>query len=167
MAPHVMSSEDAKEMVAFTKYPPMGSRPTCTGVRANQYTASSFSEHVEQSNTNILFLALIEDPSAVDAIDQILSVPGIDVVVPGPGDLSISLNVPGNFEHPLVIERVQKVIKSTLRSGKSYPGIYVSTTEQAKKWSKEGAKLVIYSIDTRVTFNAYREALLKLRSVLS
>jgi 4-hydroxy-2-oxoheptanedioate aldolase len=164
--PHLGSPDDAREMVALTKYPPLGRRPACTGTRATQYTATPFSEHVEQSNQDILLAGLVEDASAADGIDQILDVPGIDVLLPGPADLGVSLNVPGNFEHPRVIEKVEKVIGATLRRDNVYAGMYVSTTDQAERWLKKGVKLIFYSIDCRVIYDAYREALSKLKSFL-
>lgn len=85
LIPHVTGPEEAKRMVEMTKYPPAGIRPTCSVIRATQYTSAPFAQHVEQSNREILFFALIEDASAVDGIDQILDVPGIDVILPGPG----------------------------------------------------------------------------------
>jgi 4-hydroxy-2-oxoheptanedioate aldolase len=166
MVPHIMNPTDAQEIIDFTRYPPTGSRPTCTGVRATQYTASVFSNHLRQSNQEMLVIGLIEDASAVDLIEEIAGVPGLDVIMPGPGDLSVTLNVPGNFEHPLVIESVSKVINSVDQAANKFAGMYVSSVEQAKRWLGKGVKLIVYSMDTRVIFNAYEEALRRMREFL-
>lgn len=162
--PHLMSADDAREMVGLTRYPPVGTRTSCMAVRGTEYSASKFTDHVERSNKNIMVIGLIEDAPAVDAIDEIVAVPGVDVVFPGPGDLSTSLNVPGQFEHPLVIEKAEKVVRAAVKAKKAYPGMYVTTPEQAKRWLNEGAKFILYSVDFRVIFNAYRDALIMLRS---
>jgi 4-hydroxy-2-oxoheptanedioate aldolase len=167
MIPHIMDAKDAKKMIEITKYPPLGTRPSCTGVRANQYASSNFLQHVQQSNENLLFMALIEDISAVDKINQILEVPGIDVVIPGPGDLSTSMNIPGGFEHPSVIGKIEKVLHSTVKKKSVCAGMYVSAVEQAARWLKLGAKVILYSMDVRVVLNAYCDALSKLKNYLS
>ena len=60
LAPHVKDAQDAKTFVAWTKYPPLGTRSTCTAVRAIQYSAADIPQHLQESNENVLFIALIE-----------------------------------------------------------------------------------------------------------
>ena len=81
------------------------------------YTKVPIPQQVEQSNSNILTAIMIETAESVDLIDEIVAVPGLDSIVIGPMDLSGSLGVLGNLEHPEVVNAMNRVIASATDAG--------------------------------------------------
>lgn len=165
MVPHVTSKTEASNIMQALRYPPDGIRGTCTGVRAAGYSATPFDLHVKQTLEEVWVLGLIEEAKGVEAIEEIVG-SGIDVVIPGPADLSASLGVPGQFQHPSVIEMVDRVCRATNGSRQTVAGMYVADPDHAERWIREGARVIIYGIDTRVMYGAYRRGLEQMRTFM-
>ena len=95
-----------------------GVNPTMIG-----YEARSFAEIIEHQNRNTLAVVQFETVSAMERADELLSLPGLDVIMVGPADLSISLGIPGQFENPLLISTVDRLIEkcNRARRGAGHP----------------------------------------------
>jgi 2-keto-3-deoxy-L-rhamnonate aldolase RhmA len=113
IVPMVNTAEDAQKAVNAVKYPPLGKRSFGLG-RAHDF-GLGFDEYVQTINDHSILVVQIEHIDALKNLDQILQVPGIDAIIIGPYDLSGSLGVPGQFDHPgfkdalhAIINRVQK-----------------------------------------------------------
>ena len=115
IVPMVNSKKDAELAVSMTKFPPMGKRGV--GLARAQGYGVNFDDYVKRNNTDSLLIVQIEHIDGVNHIDEILSVPGIDGTFIGPYDLSLSLGVPGQLSHPLVIAAKERVLKATLDKG--------------------------------------------------
>src|SRR5246127_528714 len=112
--PHVSSVETARAAVKAVRYPPQGDRGMAAGSRAAEYGKIPLVEHMAQSNREILLACMIEDMAAVERIDEIAAVNGVDLLAVGPSDLSRSLGVSGQPDHPRLvaaIERVREAVK--------------------------------------------------------
>lgn len=112
--PHIANRQDAEAAVQAVKYPPLGERGVSGASRAARYGALSLAEHVATSNDQTLLAVMIEDVGALNEIEAIAAVPGVDVVAIGPADLSRSLGVLGEMNHPLLrsaVERASAAIK--------------------------------------------------------
>ena len=115
LVPMVNTKADAELAVSMTKYPPLGSRGV--GLARAQGYGLNFDAYVTNANADTLLLVQIEHREAVENIEQILSVTGIDGVFIGPYDLSLSLGIPGNLNHPDILAAKQKVLSATLAHG--------------------------------------------------
>jgi len=115
LVPMVNTKADAELAVSMTKYPPLGSRGV--GLARAQGYGINFDAYVTNANADTLLLVQIEHREAVENIEQILSVTGIDGVFIGPYDLSLSLGIPGNLNHPDILAAKQKVLSATLAHG--------------------------------------------------
>lgn len=166
MLPHLASKEDAARVAQATRYAPSGIRGACSGVRATGYSATPFDVHVRQTGEDVWVLGLIEDASGADAIEDILSGGHIHAVIPGPGDLSTSLGLPGQFNHPDVTKCVDRVIEAAARSPSVIGGMYVSDPDEAEQWMAKGARLIVYGLDAKVLYEAYRRGLDRMRAFL-
>lgn len=162
MLAHLASAEDAKRISQAVQYAPGGIRGACTGVRATGYSATPFDVHVTQTADEIWVLGLIEDPAAADAIDDILAGGYVHAVMPGPADLSTALGLPGQFRHPDVTKRVDRVIEAAVRAS-AIAGMYVSDPADAEQWIAKGARLIVYGLDAKILYEAYRRALERMR----
>lgn len=158
VAAHVRSADEARCLVEACRYPPEGKRGVSGGSRAAAYGAHPFTQHAKTSNRQILTVALIEDVEGVEAIEDIVAVPGLDVIMPGPGDLSASLGVLGQPQHAKVqeaLKRVQQAVQT-----QSLPlGFHIMDTAQMQLCRQLGATFIIYSQDSRILLQAYRNAL--------
>jgi len=127
--------------VSWTKFPPMGIRGFGLGPSHVGYEKITIPEIIEHLNANIMVVLQIETKAAVDRRDELLSVPGIDAIMIGPADLSISLGVPGQFDHPKMVETIDLVRESCLRHGVA-PGIHMRAVVHAKFWKERGMKFL-------------------------
>jgi 2-keto-3-deoxy-L-rhamnonate aldolase RhmA len=118
--PHVDSAETARAAVNSVRYPPLGDRGMAAGSRAAEYGRIPLVEHMAQSNREIILACMIEDMAAVERIDEIAAVEGVDLLAVGPSDLSRSLGVSGQPDHPRLvaaIDRVREAVKKAPESG--------------------------------------------------
>ncbi len=109
MVPHCMSGAEAAEIVKTTRFQPLGMRPLDGGNADGPYCMRPVKEYLSFSNEQRFVLVQIEDKEAVDCMEDIVATDGIDVIFLGPGDLSHSYGVPGEYDHPLVLEAIDKL----------------------------------------------------------
>ena len=117
--PHVNNAEDARRAVEAVKYHPLGDRGLAAGVRSAAYGyGMSMSEYAENSNVETLVCVQLEEGRAVENVEQILRVEGVDVFFVGPSDLSQSLGYPGRPDTPVVREAIEHVFATVKAAGK-------------------------------------------------
>jgi 2-keto-3-deoxy-L-rhamnonate aldolase RhmA len=116
--PRVTCRADAESAVRAVKTLPFGEYKALPNEFTGGFGQMSFKEHVEWANENIILSVQVETKSGVEAIDEIVSIPGLDMVQSGRNDLSYDYGVPGQGFHPLVLEAQQKVIQAGLKAGK-------------------------------------------------
>ena len=139
--PRVEDPSLLETALSWTKFPPAGVRGYgLTGAHL-EYEAVSFDQAISHTNENTLTVMQIETKRAVEAREEILSVPGIDAVLIGPADLSISLGVGGDFQHPKLIGAME-AIRDTCVSKGIAPGTQTRSIPQAKFWKERGMKFL-------------------------
>lgn len=109
MVPHVMSKKEAEKIVKTTRFFPLGLRPVDGGNADGMYTLMDFNEYLTQTNEEKFVCIQIEDVEALDELEEIISVKGIDMIFFGPGDFSQSIGKPGDFKAPLLLETRKKI----------------------------------------------------------
>jgi len=146
IAPMINTAEEAEMMVNAVKYPPFGKRGV--GLARAQGYGMKFDDYKEHFNQHSIVICQIEHKEAVENIDDILSVKGIDGIIIGPYDLSGSYGIPGEFENPLIVEAEKKVLDSAKRNGIP-AGIHVvhPNTENLLLNIKKGFKFIAYGVD--------------------
>ncbi len=160
IVPMVNSEAYARKIVALSKYPPVGERSVGIG-RAQGY-GLRFTEYLEVANEQTAVVVQIEHRDAVADVDQIVGVPGIDALFVGPYDLSNSMGLVGQVNHPDVRAAIDKVRAACERTNLSM-GIFCSTADQARKEIKAGVKLVAVGADISLMTDSARSALEGLR----
>jgi 4-hydroxy-2-oxoheptanedioate aldolase len=143
--PHVRGPQDVKEVLEAARYSPEGMRGVCRFVRAADYSAIEKSSYFKLANEALIILQL-EGSDAIKNIDGILELKGFDIIFIGPYDLSQSLGVPGQINHPIVINEIKGIVEK-LSSKNILLGIYTDTKEEAKNWMKLGVKYISYNVD--------------------
>ena len=158
MLPHLGLPEyGAEEALRMMRYAPDGERPTCTGVPAARYGLSPFADYVRWSNEAVAGVGLVEDRVCVEEIDMILDRGLVDCVMPGPGDLSVSYGVHGQFTHPLVQGAIATVLAAA-RQRKIAAGMYISDPAEVADGAARGFSVFVLSIDYKILGAALRAA---------
>ena len=148
MVPMVNSVADATDAVRSIKYAPQGQRGLA-GVRAasfGQVPGFNFKRYVEEANNETMVIAQVETAAAVDALPDIVQIPDIDVIFIGPTDLSQSVGLPGELQHPVVQKLFDRIISIVTASDKAL-GILVPNAEAARQWQARGARFVLVVMD--------------------
>lgn len=154
--PRVESPELLEKAVSWTKFPPVGIRGYgLTNIHTN-YESMSIRDTMEHFNANTLVSFQIETKRALEAREELLSVPGIDAVMVGPADLSISLGVPGDFQHPKMVEAMEAIRDSCIRH-KVAPGTQTRTPSLARFWKERGMLFLGCNSDAGMLFDRATE----------
>jgi len=135
--PRVESPEMLDRAVSWTKFPPLGIRGCGIAPTHIEYERATLPEIIEHMNENVMVVLQIETRLAVQLRNELLSVPGIDAVMVGPVDLSISLGVPGDFQHPKMVDAMEQIRDSCIQHGVA-PGTQTRTLALAKFWKERG-----------------------------
>ena len=158
IVPMVNSKEDAQAAVSAVKYPPIGQRSI--GLARAQGYGARFLEYFDWQRDHSLVVVQIEHINAVNNLESILSVIGVDAYIVGPYDLSGSLGIPGQFEEPEFINAMQKI--RAVSEDLGVPGgVHIVEPDliQLSQRIKEGNKFIAYGVDTRIIDTACRTAL--------
>jgi 4-hydroxy-2-oxoheptanedioate aldolase len=146
MIPHCMNSEEARQWVQWTKFPPQGERGfDGAGADAN-YAVSDPLGYLSESNKETFLMVQIEDRHAIDCVETIAAVPGIDALFVGPADLSISYGVPFQRSHKLMQQAFDRVANAAAKAGKWW-GTVTDTPELAQIELNRGARLITCADD--------------------
>jgi len=165
IVPLVNSPEEARAAVLAAKYPPEGVRGVSLG-RASGY-GNNFQDYFDSINDQVIVLAQIEHHLAVERIDEIVGVEGLDGVFLGPYDLSGSMGIVGQFEHPRMADARKRVIEASKRAGKAVGIHEVSPDASAMRaLLEEGFNFLACSLDTVFLGNAARTVANELKQFL-
>ena len=152
LVPQIDTADQVRAVVSAAKYGPVGTRGTNRFVRSACYGAMPGSEYFAKAQETVVIIQA-EGKKAVENLDEILDVPGVDVLFIGPYDLSSSLGHVGEVNHPDVIACIQGIIEKANAKGVKL-GCFADTVEGAKKWRDMGIKFVSYTCDTYLFYQA-------------
>lgn len=144
--PMIKNKEEAQQAVHFVKYPPLGKRGV--GLNRAQKYGTAFDTYVDWVKNEAVIIAQIEHIEAVNNLEDIFSVEGIDGIIVGPYDLSASMGYPGDYERDDVKQALLKIDEITLRLNKSL-GFHVIESDHPKTLNKikKGYRFLAFSID--------------------
>lgn len=153
MIPMTETPEHAKELVRWSKYLPVGERGYASGGAMTAYAPGGNPiDNMRLANNKVLSIAQIETRLAVDNAEQIAGVEGIDVLLIGPNDLSVSLGVPGDIMNPVQLEAMAYVAAVCKKSGKAF-GLHAGKKLLEK--FREETDFVMCMSDTDIIFSGF------------
>jgi 2-dehydro-3-deoxyglucarate aldolase/4-hydroxy-2-oxoheptanedioate aldolase len=161
--PRVESPDLLERAVSWTKFPPTGVRGYGLTAVQVDYEPLTFSQIIEHMNANTMVVLQIETRRALEAREELLAVAGIDAVMIGPADLSISLGVPGEFQHPKMVEAMEAVRDSCVKHGIA-PGTQTRSAALARFWKERGMLFLGCSNDTGMLYERAAELVSQIRA---
>jgi 2-dehydro-3-deoxyglucarate aldolase/4-hydroxy-2-oxoheptanedioate aldolase len=162
IAPGVKSAAEAEQIVRMCKYPPRGTRGVGIG-RAHGY-GLTFREYVAAANDEIAVILQAENTNAVDSIDEIVQVPGVDAILIGPYDLSASMGKMGRINDAGVQAAIASVTECCRQAGIPL-GIFADSAETAASFIEQGYTLIAISTDCLHMAQGARETLRAVKDV--
>ncbi len=165
MVPMVKSAEDAKAAVQSVYYPPRGQRGV--GLARAQGYGAGFQKYRSWLEENAVIVVMIEHVDAVNSIDEILAVDGVDAYIIGPYDLSGSMGRPGDLDHPDVQSAIARVLEAGHHSGKP-GGIHViePNQDELQRRIAAGFNFLGYGLDIRILDSVCRSHMKTIRERL-
>jgi len=160
IAPLVNDADTAKQVVAWAKYPPQGSRSVGIG-RAQAY-GDAFVDYVSQANDQLAVIVQVEHIDGVANIDAILDVPGIDGVFVGPFDLSASMGKPGRIDDADVQGQIEAVRRACMTRNIAL-GIFGVDATAVRPFIDRGYTLLAVGMDTLLLGQSARRALSEIK----
>ena len=146
MVPHVKTGEEAQWVVRNAKYPPLGRRGTETVMPDADLSFTNPMDYINHANKETFVVIQIEDAEALDHLDDIAAVPGIDVLFIGPADLSLSLGIPFQFSDAEFLKAVERVKKAAEKHG-TWWGTPASSVSAAAEYYGQGARFLAVGSD--------------------
>lgn len=162
MVPIVESADQARRIVDAARYPPLGRRGAAFGIAHDDYAAGDVAAKIEWANRQTLLIAQVETAQGVRNADEIASVDGIDVLWVGHFDLSISLGIAGQFDHPRFRDSVEQVLAACLRHDKA-AGFMAADIASGKALLDQGFRMLACGGDLWLYQAALRQGVAELK----
>lgn len=156
--PNISTVEEAKKLIRNVKYPPEGNRGFSPFTRAGNYSIESAKELTKAANENVLVAIHIEGREAIENIDTVIKIKGIDIIFLGLFDISKSMGIPGDVTNPKLLEIVEQLTQKINKSGK-YPGTIVNNIGQLRHYLEMGVRYITYSVDCDILRGSYGKIL--------
>jgi 4-hydroxy-2-oxoheptanedioate aldolase len=147
LVPYVSTAEEAKAAVSYTRYPPKGARGVAGTTRATRF--GRVKDYAKRAHEEICLLVQVETQAALDNIEAICALDGVDGVFIGPADLHASMGHTGEIANPKVKPLIDDAIRRIRKAGKA-PGILTPNEADAKHWLECGALFVAVGADVGI-----------------
>jgi len=170
MVPDISTAEEAREAIRAMRFPPIGDRGFFASARAANYGAHGFASNEELAdamNRSVVFCCLIESREGVENCEEIIGTPGVDVVVIGVGDLSVSMGVSATPGHPDVTKAIKRIAAACEKAGikLGLPINHRSHPLTPADAYDLGARVLLSGMDRVLLLQGYKAACASLRAV--
>jgi len=162
VVPYVEDIEEVKRLAAAAIYRPLKGKRLDRVLATGEWPSQKTQDYVAAKNADTVFVPMIESIPAVENLDGICSIPGVDALFVGPGDMTANMGIPKEYDHPDLIATIQSVIDAGERH-KIAAGSWFGTPEQALRTVRQGARFVVYGNDGLLLKQAMEGVFPKLR----
>jgi 4-hydroxy-2-oxoheptanedioate aldolase len=146
MYPRCDSAEEAREVVRWAKFAPIGRRGFDGSGPDVPYLLTPMDRYLREANEQTFVIIQLEEPHAVDRAEEIAAVPGVDMLMFGPADFTVITGIPGEFSHPSVVDAQEKVARAAKNAGKHLAAT-CGSLDAARRMIEMGARLVFHGCD--------------------
>ncbi|MBS1850113.1 MAG: hypothetical protein JST79_04325 [Acidobacteria bacterium] len=162
VVPRVDSAEEARAAIQHMKFPPLGRRGFGLRGIVTDFESLPAAERIARANQETMAVIMIESPEGVEAVEEIATVPEIDALFVGPYDLSLSMGIVEQFEHPKFIQAMDRVLQAC-RKANIAMALQNDNMDLLLRARAMGVRMLMYSSDIGVLLRGYREGLARLR----
>jgi len=163
VAPYVETAQEARKLVGAVKYRPLKGRRLAGALDGTDILEPAVRSFLDRQNEGNLLVVMIESRPAVEALDEILAVPGIDAVLVGPQDLSCTLGIPEQYDHPEFERTVRTIFAKGRARGIGAGVISWLGIAREVEWARAGANLLVHEGDITTFLRAARADFQQLR----
>ncbi|MEO7652898.1 MAG: aldolase/citrate lyase family protein [Bryobacteraceae bacterium] len=148
MIPRLETAAQMQDAVAQLKYPPAGRRGVALGLAHDDFHPRG-APYFEQANEETVVIAIIETPKALENLDAIVSTPGLDIAWMGHYDLTVSLGIPAQFDHPVFLNAMDSLVAACRKHGVA-PGFLPANPPDMAHWLAKGFRAISLGTDVGV-----------------
>lgn len=163
MVANVETAAQAKQIVDAVKYAPLGNRGVGIGTAHTDFLALPAVEYFQESNESSVIICQIESPEGVKNAEAIAATPGVDLLWVGHFDLSQTMGIPAQFQHPDFLHALKTVVAAGRKHGK-HLGIQPGSMDLCDQWMGLGFDVISWSADSFVYRQALADAIAALRA---
>lgn len=167
IGPYLETADQARALVGAVKLRPLKGRRLAEALRDRSTLEPELAEYLEKRNGDRILIANIESVPAIENLHDICSVQGLDAVLIGPHDLSCSLGIPEQYDHPRFDEAVRSIFRIAREHGVGAGIHYWLGMEQEIAWAKAGGNLVMHSSDLASFSRTLKAEIEQLRKALA
>ena len=154
--PRMESADDVRQAVDCCLYPPQGRRGAVLGKGHSDYRPVDLTSFLAEANEQIMILPQVELVEALECLDDFLDVPGISGVLVGPGDLSISMGIPGDMDNPKEVAAIERVIAGCKKRNLAR-AIAIMPHERMATWRDKGMNILCAGSETSALVEAFKQ----------
>src|SRR5262245_8077186 len=162
LVPYCETADEVRAVVGAAKLRPLKGALHDRARDGAGFPSDATELYLRKRNENVVVIVGIESVPGVNNLEAILDVPGVDAIFVGPNDLSVSLGIPDQYDHPRYVEAVERVIATSQRRGIP-AGPHCFNEEALLRWMQTGMRNVLFSADVRALADGYRATLSKVR----
>lgn len=166
MIPRVTNSDQVRSVIRMLRFPPDGERGNAMSRGLTRFQSGDVSSALRDIQQQTMLVIQVETLPAVETIEEILAVPGVDAALIGPNDLSIALGVPGQTEHPKVKDAIQTTIAACQAAGVC-PAIHMPNLDQAAYWAGLGMRMISTGSEAAFIYSGGSNAVKTLRTAFA
>lgn len=155
MIPRVETGEEMRDAIDQLKYAPQGRRGVALGLAHDNYAARG-AAYFPEANDETVVIVIVETARALENLDAIVSAPGLDVAWMGHYDLTVSLGIPAQFDHPRFLEAMDALLAACARHNVA-AGFLPATPEDTARWIRKGFRAISLNSDVGVYSRAVRD----------
>ena len=146
LVPYCETVPEVQEVVGAAKWRPLKGALLKQAIETGKLPSQASEEYLQQNNRNSFVMIGVESVPAIENLEAIVQVEGIDVIFIGPNDLTVSMGIPTQVEHPDYEEKLRYIIRTC--AAKNIPvAIHLNSVEDVTKWVNEGARFILYMSD--------------------
>ncbi len=163
LVPYCETADEVRAVVHAARLRPLKGVLHNSARDSGAFPSDAAKAYLEERNKNVVVIIGIESVEAMNNLEHILDVGGIDAIFIGPNDLSITLGVPDDYDNPIFTGAVEHIIATAQARGIPAGGHW-QTEKDVERWMGKGSRFILYSTDMRALTEGYRSALNKFRS---
>ena len=162
MVPRIENREQVERVLESAKYPPIGKRGCSVFKGHADYQPEPQLEFTRQANQENMIILQIERKLAIERIDELLAIPGVDGAIMGPNDLALSLGIEEGMSNPLIVEATDKVVRAA-QANNIPSGMHVGSVDVLRTWIGKGMRLIVFSTDLNFLYSSASAGLAALK----